>query len=198
MTVRAAPGVILAVSTGTGPIENLIRAGEALEGKEAVANHVILVTHADVKGRWIGIQGQPGGVGLVDCTPFMSSPWARDNYAQIEAMAPQAGFPAQLTMFLASCAASLHVGYDWAGIGEDVAGALHLNDVSSLVSRIYQWDVPGGRMPGDFVCSSLAWWQYDHVGWAHPDPAPGQGETCEPADWWAWCDQELWTAAAAG
>jgi hypothetical protein len=51
----AAPGDVLAVWTGSGLIQNLIRVGEALLGKPAVANHVVVVTHRDPKGRWMGI-----------------------------------------------------------------------------------------------------------------------------------------------
>ena len=191
MTVQAAPGVILAVRAGAALIQDLIRAGEALAGQEAVANHVVIVTHTDAKGRQIGIQGQPGGVGLADCTPYLTDPWTRGNYGQVTAMTvgrPQ--FAAELAVFLASCAASLGVRYDWAGIAEDAAAALHLNNLTALVNRVYRWDAPHGLMPGEFVCSSLAWWQYDHAGWPHPDP--GHGETCEPAAWWTWADEQLW------
>jgi hypothetical protein len=193
MTVQAAPGVVLAVRAGPAFIQNLIRAGEALEGKEAVANHIVIVTHPDPLGRWIGIQGQPGGVGLADCTPYLSDPWTRGNYGQVAAMtAGRPQFATELNTFLASCAASIGVRYDWAGIAEDIAGALHLNDLTEAVNRVYRWGAPHGLMPGEFVCSSLAWWQYANVGWPHPDPAPGQGETCEPADWWSFNDQQLW------
>jgi hypothetical protein len=68
----AAPGDVLAVWTGDGPLQDLIRVGEVLDGLPAVANHVVIITHQDQVGRWIGIQGQPGGVGPVDCTPFLS------------------------------------------------------------------------------------------------------------------------------
>jgi hypothetical protein len=37
----------------------LIRVAEALDGKPAVANHVVVITHQDQVGRWTGIQGQP-------------------------------------------------------------------------------------------------------------------------------------------
>lgn len=182
--LQAAPGVVLAVWAGPPLLGNLIRAGEALAGKEAVANHVVIVTHQDARGRWMGIAGQPGGVGLADCTPYLADPRTRGNYAQ-----PRPDDHGQLAVFLASCAKSLGVGYDWAGIGEDLLGALHLNDLADGLSRVYRWQAPHGLMPGEFVCSSLAWWQYDNAGWAHP---AGSGEMSEPADWWTWCDQELW------
>jgi len=40
----AARGDVLAVWTGQGLVQDLIRAGEALQGKPAVANHVVVVT----------------------------------------------------------------------------------------------------------------------------------------------------------
>jgi len=197
MTIDVSPGTVLAVWTSDGLAEDLIRAGEALEGKPAVANHVILVTHPDAKGRWIGIQGQPGGVGLVDCTPFLASPRTRGNAAQVQQM--QAGrprFTGELSTYLASCAKSIGVRYDWAGIAEDTAGALRLNDVSALLDKLYAWPASHGQIPGEVVCSSLAAWQYENAGWPHPDT--GSERTCEPADWWDWSDRQLWTAARPG
>ncbi len=62
----AGPGDVLAVWSGANPVDDMIRVDEALMGKPAVANHVVIITHRDIRGRWIGIQGQPGGVGMVD------------------------------------------------------------------------------------------------------------------------------------
>ncbi len=59
-TLPAAPGDVLAVWTGDGPLQDLIRVGEVLTGQPGVANHVVIITHQDRLGRWIGIQGQPG------------------------------------------------------------------------------------------------------------------------------------------
>lgn len=195
MTMPAAPGVVLAVWTSNDIAADLIRAGEALEGKAAVANHVILITHRDPKGRWIGIQGQPGGVGLADCTPFLDSPRTRGNYDQVAAMAAsRPAFGTELDTYLASCAKSIGVRYDWAGIAGDTANALHLNDLAAALNRIYAWPAAHGQMPGEMVCSSLAAWQYENAGWPHPDL--GAERSCEPADWWDWGDRRLWAAAA--
>jgi hypothetical protein len=192
LTVQASPGTVLAVWTSSSLAANLIRAGEALVGKPAVANHVILVTHLDAKGRWVGIQGQPGGVGLADCTPFLSDPRTRSNSAQVAAMrASQPGFNVELATYLASCAKSIGVRYDWVGIAEDTADALRLNDVSALLNRIYAWPADHHEIPGEVVCSSLAAWQYENAGWPHPDL--GTERSCEPADWWDWSDRKLWT-----
>jgi len=76
----AAPGDVLAVWTGDGELQDLIRVGEALCGKPAVADHVVIITHQDRLGRWIGIQGQPGGVGPVDCTPFLADVRTMSNH----------------------------------------------------------------------------------------------------------------------
>lgn len=195
MPVSVVPGVVLAVWTSGSVAADLIRAGEALAGKPAVANHVILVTHLDAKDRWIGIQGQPGGVGLVDCTPFLSDSRTRGNLGQVLDMAQAAGpaFDTQLKTYLASCAASIGVRYDWVGIAEDTAQALRLNDVSVILDQIYSWRAGHGKLPGEVVCSSLAAAQYGFVGWPHPDT--GSERKCEPADWWDWSDRELWKAA---
>ena len=195
MTVQAAPGVVLAVWTSSSTAANLIRAGEALMGKPAVANHVILITHRDPKGRWIGIQGQPGGVGLADCTLFLADPHTRGNYDQVAAMAAShPSFGTELDTYLASCARSVGVRYDWVGIAEDAALSLHLADLAGALNQLYRWPAEHGQVPGGLVCSSLAAWQYENAGWPHPDT--GTERTCEPAGWWDWSDRHLWAPAA--
>jgi hypothetical protein len=186
-TIQAARGDVLAVWTGSGLIQNLIRAGEALQGKPAVANHVIVVTHQDQVGRWIGIQGQPGGVGLVDCTPFLSNSRTMSNHAQ-----PKPDDHGQLTSFLASAAKSLGIRYDWVGIAEDTLDALQVHDLSVLIDPLWRWPSKHNLLPGHVVCSSLAAMLYDlaSVAWAHPDL--GDERDCEPADWWQWSQAQAW------
>jgi len=183
----AAPGDVLAVWTSSSVEADLIRVGEALQGKPAVANHVIGITHQDAKGRWMGIQGQPGGVGLVDCTPFLSDSRTRSNHAQ-----PRD--PAGLPAFLAGTAKSMGIGYDWVGIAEDADEALHAADLAAAIDHLWRWPANHGLLPGHVVCSSLFAMLYGlpAVGWAHPDL--GTERKCEPADWWDWNDRALWTA----
>jgi hypothetical protein len=50
-SLPAAPGDVLAVWTGQNLTQDLIRVGEALEGKPAVANHVVIITHRDQVAR---------------------------------------------------------------------------------------------------------------------------------------------------
>jgi len=186
-TMPATPGDVLAVWTGDGPAENLIRIGEVLEGKPAVANHVIVVTHQDQVGRWMGIQGQPGGVGAVDCTPFLSDSRTMSNHGQ-----PKPGNDGQLTSFLAGAAKSLGISYDWVGIAEDTLDALKVPDLSELIDPLWRWPSQHNLLPGHVVCSSLAAMLYNlpSVGWAHPDL--GDERKCEPADWWRWSEAQAW------
>lgn len=186
-TMPAAPGDVLAVWTGNGLVENMIRVGEALVGKPAVANHVVIVTHRDPKGRWMGIQGQPGGVGSVDCTRYLSDPRTASNHSQ-----PKVNDNGQLASFLASAAKSLGIGYDWVGIAEDALAAFHVEDLSALINPLWQWPTKHNVLPGHVVCSSLAAMLYDlpSVSWAHPDI--GAERQCEPADWWQWSEAEAW------
>jgi hypothetical protein len=189
MTLPAAPGDVLAVMNSHSLAANLIRAGEALRGLPAVANHVVVVTHQDKLGRWMGIQGQPGGVGLCDCTPYLSSPLTRSNNAQ-----PKPDDHGQMTTFLASCAKSLGLAYDWAGIAEDTLDAFHLTDLAAAIDPLWRWPANHGLLPAEVVCSSLAAMLYDipAVAWAHPDL--GSERRCEPADWWQWSDAHAWAA----
>lgn len=186
----AAPGDVLAVATGPPWVQRIIRLGGLLEGKPAPVNHVIGITHQDAAGRWIGLQGQPGGVGLVDCTPYLSDKRTRSNHAQ-----PKPDDHGQLAFLLASAAKTIGVAYDWAGIAEDTALALHLPDLAAAVNRLYAWPAGHGKLPGDVVCSSLWAMLYGlgEVGYAHPDL--GHERVCMPADWYIWSDRKQWESA---
>jgi hypothetical protein len=186
-TLPAAPGDVLAVWTGQGLAQDLIRLGEAMEGKPAVANHVVIITHQDQAGRWMGIQGQPGGVGPADCTPFLSDSRTRSNPDE-----PKPDGHGQLTVMLASAAKSLGISYDWVGIAQDALDAFGAEDLSALIDPLWRWPSNHNLLPGHVVCSSLAAMLYDlpSVGWAHPDL--GAERRCEPADWWRWSDTRTW------
>jgi hypothetical protein len=188
-SLPAAAGDILAVWTGQDLADDMIRVGEALAGKPAVANHVVVITHQDQMGRWMGIQGQPGGVGPVDCSPFLSDIRTMSNHDE-----PRPDDRGQLTTFLASTAKSLGIGYDWVGIAEDGLEAFHVEDLSALIDPLWRWPSDHNLLPGHVVCSSLAAMLYDlpSVGWAHPDL--GHERECEPADWWQWSQSQAWTA----
>lgn len=184
----ASPGDVLAVWSDASVWSDLIRAGEALRGQPAVASHVVIVTHLDGHGRWTGIAGQPGGVGLCDCTPYLADSRTRSNHDQ-----PKPGGQQAILTFLASCAKSVGTRYDWVGIGEDTADALHLNDLTEAINAVYGWPANHHLIPGEVVCSSLAAWQYENVSWAHPGPGAERNST--PGDWWNWSDRQLWRPA---
>jgi hypothetical protein len=188
-TLPAAPGDVLAVAAGPWLVRQVIRLGEAMRGLPSPANHVIIVTHQDQLGRWVGIQGQPGGVGPVDCTPFLSARVTRSNHGQ-----PRPGGDA-LTAFLAGCAKSLGIAYDWVSIAEDALDALHVPDLAADIDHLWRWPANHGQLPGEVVCSSLAAMLYDlpAVGWPHPDL--GSERQCEPSAWWDWADREQWRQA---
>ena len=168
----AAPGDVLAVWTDSVP---------------AVANYVVILTHQDQMGRWIGILGQPGAVGLVDCTPYLSHTLTRSNHDQ-----PRPNDRDQFMTFLASAAKSLGVAYDWVGLAEDTLDERHVEDLSAAIDPLWRWPSNHNLLPGHVVCSSLAAMLYDlpSVGWAHPDLGPDR--KCEPADWWWWSDTGAW------
>ena len=190
----AAPCDVLAVGGKGGSWANkLIRVGGILTGQTGVANHVIIVTHQDEKGRWIGVEGRPGGVGLVDCTKWLADKYTRSNHAQ-----PRPNGKRQ-TACLAACADAIGVRYDWTGIGADAleslgaAGMRAAAGLSDAVNKLYLDPPEDGQLPGAVVCSSLAAMLYDlpQVGWAHPEL--GNERRCSPADWWDWNDGEEWT-----
>lgn len=183
--LAVAPGDILAV-VGGGLGGWLVDVGQAIAGRPSMGTHVVVVTHKDQLGRWIGIDGQPGGVALCDCTPYLTDARVRSNHYQ-----PRLLVPGQLTTFLASAAKSLGLPYDWAGIAEDAANVVS-HDLSADIDRLWRWPSGNGLLPGHVVCSSLAAMLYDlpDVSWAHPDL--GKERMCEPADWWDWNDGRQW------
>jgi hypothetical protein len=189
-TLDAAPGDVLAVSAGPWWCRKVIELGERMRGLAAPVNHVIVITHQDALGRWIGVQGQPGGVGPVDCTPYLAAKVTRSNHLQPK---PAPGSP-EMTAFLADCVNALGIRYDWAGIDDDLLDALHLHDLTALVDRLWRWPAKHGMLPGEVVCSSLAAELYALAGWPHPDL--GDERQCEPSSWWRWNDGEQWRHAA--
>jgi len=187
--LQAAPGDVLAVWTSSSLSSDLIRVGEALMGRPAVANHVAVITHQDKRGRWIGVQGRPGGVGPVDVTPWLTDPRTRSNHAQ-----PKPDDKHQLDSLLAGCARSLGIAYDWCGIAEDTLTALHVPDLCEAIDPLWRWPSDHNLLPGHVVCSSLAAMLYDlpEVGYAHPDL--GAERKCMPSDWWQFSDEQQWAA----
>lgn len=187
MIANPQPGDVLAV-IGGGVGGWLIGVGQAMAGKPVLGTHVVVITHQDVKGRWIGIQGEPGGVALCDVTPYLTDDRVRSNNRQ-----PRLNDNGQLTAFLAGCAKSLGLPYDWVGIADDIAGVL-VPDLSAEIGRLWRWPDPAsGLLPGHVVCSSLAAMLYElpAVSWKHPDL--GKERLCTPADWWEFNDMRLWS-----
>jgi hypothetical protein len=187
--VPVEPGVILAVWSSNSFFGTVIRLGAVLRGRPGVANHVIVVTHQDQAGRWMGIEGRPGGVGPVDCTPFLADSRTRGNHAQ-----PRPNDAGQLEVFLASCAASLGIDYDWVGIGQDTARSIGLHNLAKAIDPLWRWGGNDKELPGHVVCSSLAAMLYKLTGWASPEPGAERQTT--PAQWWDWADRQLWKAAS--
>jgi hypothetical protein len=179
------PGDVLAVPGGGTP-GWLIGIGEAIAGKPSLAEHVVIVTHQDQKGRWMGIEGRPGGVGPRDITPYLTDTRARSNYLQA-----RRNDHGQLSTFLLGCAKSLGIQYDWLGIAEDLSNVV-APDLSGAIDALWRWPSDKNLLPGHVVCSSLAAMLYDlpAVGWQHPDL--GKERTCLPVDWWNWSDSEGW------
>jgi len=189
--LAAAPGDVLAVAGGQSAMQKAIRIGGILKGRMGVANHVKIITHLDKNGRWMGIEGKPGGVGLTDCTPDLARPTTQTNHDQ-----PKPGGKAALDKFLAGAAKSLGVQYDWVGIAQDTASALGAPDLSKLIDPLWRWPSDGNLLPGHVVCSSLAAMLYTRVGWAEPtgkDP----DRQCTPPDWWDWSANREWEKHAA-
>ena len=181
--IPAGPGDVLAVWTGAGWTQDAIRIGDVLEGKPAVANHVIGVTHKDPAGRWIGLEGRPGGFGLVDCTPFLNDVRTRSNHGQFRT-------PEQNKFLLAGAAKLTGTPYDWVGIGEDDLRAFKLDALIPVLDQVWRWPTKDGLLPGHVVCSSAWAWLYEYSKLAHPDR--GDERVCTPGDWWQFNENQAW------
>jgi len=190
--IEAAPADILACYGGPGSVaQRLIRIGGVLKGHTGVANHVKIITHQDQLGRWMGIQGQPGGVGLTDCTPDLANPLTRSNHGQ-----PRPGGPKALDAFLADCAKIFGVQYDWVGISMDTLQSVGADDLARLIDHWWRWPAAkDGLLPGHVVCSSAASILYSRRGWAEPT-GKAEDRTCTPPQWWDWNSTRQWEQAA--
>lgn len=172
------PGDVIAVRT-TGIGAWLIRLGARLRGLPGSVNHVVIVHHLNDQGRWIGLEGRPGGVGWVDCTNYVASPATVDNREQPKTEAQR---------YLVAKAAEKLIGvaYDWTAIVADTAYDLGLPRPDDL-------DWYGSQQPLHVICSAYAAWCYREVGLARPGPSDG-GRFLQPADWAAWDLAKGWAA----
>ncbi|TDH56703.1 hypothetical protein E2F47_06120 [Mycobacterium eburneum] len=181
----ARPGDVLAVASDNSLFAKLIRLGARLQGKPDIAGHVVIITHQDPKtGAWMGVQGQPGGVGPVDVTRYLKDRRTRSNNAQ-----PRDS--SKLAVFLAAANKAAGIPYDWVAIGADACDALGLDAVADALDAVWDWPTVG--MPNHVVCSSLAAALYRLAGWQHP--YDGDERNCTPADWWVWSNTQAWRVA---
>lgn len=162
-----APGDIVAVRT-SGFAGGMIRFGAALLDKPNLDNHIAMLHHYVGDVPW-GIEGRPGGVGWVDMTHYINSPYTISNKNQPKTQAQRDGVCAVIKGMLGTP-------YDWGAIEQDAARDLRLPELWEE-----KWD---GVAPGHVVCSSLAVWGYAKEGLAHP----GQEDLrhIQPADWTGW------------
>lgn len=171
------PGDVIAVRTN-GIAGELIRLGAMLRRLPHGVNHVVLVHHINDQGRWIGLEGRPGGVGWVDCTNYLASPATVDNREQPKTEA-QRYLVAKASERLIGCA------YDWEAIGAEA-----LFDLGVPLSHI---DWSGPNPPLHVICSSFAEWSYRQVDLARPEPSQGE-VLVQPANWAAWDAAKGWAS----
>lgn len=187
--IEVGPGDVLAVLASDNLFSRMVRFAARLSRKPDLVDHVVVVTHQDTQGRWIGIEGKPGGVGICDVTQYLNDSRSRSNHLQ-----PRPNDSGQLQTFLASCQKSLGIPYDYVAVVGDAADAFGLHDLSDTIDHLWRWPTDG-PLPGHVVCSSLAAELYRAVGWAHP--ALGDERVCAPGDWWQWSDEQSWNLTNA-
>ena len=184
-------GDVWAVET-SGFTGDLIRLGADLEGEPTPASHVVMAHHIDARGRWQGIQGQPGGVGWVDMTQYITGPLAK--YANSNADQPRT--TEQRTALAQVGEGLLKIGYDWVGgIVADGLDDFHQATLAKLIDHYWGWtDLKHPNVaPGHVVCSSAwayAYWVLKLVCPIGPNADP---ETVQPANWWIFNGNKKWT-----
>lgn len=171
MTVKLQPADVLVVRGG-GFFGSLIRFGSGLAGKPNLDGHVCMFSHYDAIGIPWGIEGRPGGVGVVDMRPYLADPYMLNNCGQ-----PNRNGAGRL-LAARDMQAAEGTPYDWAAILGDA-----LNDVSpvNLCDKLWNVNGPQGVKPGAVVCSSFAAYVYAKRNWDHPDL--NDERYCQPDDW---------------
>jgi hypothetical protein len=175
------PGDVVAVRK-TSFAMRMVAFGAALQQlltgrvKPNLANHIAIVHHTDAAGTLWGIEGRPGGVGWVDMTVYVASPWSMSN-----ALQPKS--PAQRKMICDGAVALIGKGYDWEAIAADAAADL---DLSGLWHASFH-----GPVPGHFVCSAVSEYLYLKALLGCPDPVPSARDV-QPADWTAFFIEKGW------
>ena len=170
-----APGDVWAVRTSGRPAW-WIRIGAALRDEPNLSNHVLVPHHQDAAGTWWAIEGRPGGVGWVDCSLYLESPWLITNAAQ-----PKTSI--ERRSVCATMEALLGTAYDWSAIVAD--------GMADLGFRVPGWDPSWhGTVPAHVVCSSSAAYAYAKAGL----PCPKGDRLVQPADWDSFIINRAWEA----
>jgi hypothetical protein len=173
--INPQPGMVLCVRTN-GTSDELIRFGAALLDEDDLENHVAVLDHItpDPKGgvgTWWAIEGRPGGVGWVDASAYLSSPWTISNQGQKLTDEQQQDICKTMQALIGTP-------YDWEAIEEAGMRDLHMTSLHLPELWSEKWH---GVAPGHVICSSAAVWGYMKNGADYPkniDQAHVQ-----PADW---------------
>lgn len=172
------PGDVL-VTRSDGFFPRIIRLGQALVGSPNTVNHAIIAHHYDDAGTFWGIEGRPGGVGWVDLTDRVSSPFTNANVMQAKDAVQRAAI-------VKLSGALLGTPYDWAAIAADGMRAIR-------AQRLWKSkDYEDGKPPAHVVCSSYADWVYHELGLPSPSRMSGVSREVTPGDWETFIVEEGW------
>jgi len=163
-TIEPRPGLVLCVRTA-GFGGEMIRFGAALIGASDLENHILVLDHK-TGDTWWGVEGRPGGVGWVDATAYLESPWTLSNQGQEVTLSKANSICRKMRGLLGTP-------YDWRAIGEDALRDLHLSTMWAE-----KWH---GVAPAHVVCSSVAAYAYSVAELAYPKQT--DLPHIQPADW---------------
>lgn len=146
--------------------------------KPALYNHIAIVHHIDDAGTVWCVEGRPSGTGWVDAEKYLKAPFTKTNAHMYPNRTDE-----QRSKVASIIEGMIGTPYDWSAIVEIGMNAIHADELW----KAKQWNAD--EVPTHVICSSLAEWAYQQVGWTTPAPYTS-GRFVTPADWHLFLEDE--------
>lgn len=147
-----------------------------LKNESAQHNHIAIVHHTDEAGTIWAIEGRPSGTGWADAESYLKSPFTKTNAIVQKNRSDEER--AEVAKILEGM---IGTPYDWSAIIELGMDAIN----ADRLWKAKEWGE--NEIPTHVICSSLADWAYQRVGWASPSKVGSRYTT--PAHWYEFISQ---------